>query len=121
MALQPGRQYEVFPERAVIFVGSEARTVGGDLEEYASRLLEVDRLEPEAIDHLSGTHSGGGDPPPDGELRGIVGHAPGYVVHGADAPRAARRLRTFANLDHRSGSAIGGREAVPTLFRTSGG
>src|SRR5882672_8263036 len=49
--LEPGRQHQRFAKMRGVLVDREPRAVGSELEEHPARLLEVDRLEPEAIDH----------------------------------------------------------------------
>src|SRR5512140_3264631 len=45
--LVPRGQHQRLAEMCRILVNREARPLGGDLEEHAARLAEVDRLEPE--------------------------------------------------------------------------
>src|SRR5690348_16355013 len=48
---EPGRQHERLTEMRGILVDSEPRSFRRDLEQHSTGLLEVHRLEPEAIDH----------------------------------------------------------------------
>src|ERR1043166_2800703 len=48
--LQPWRQHKGFAEMRRILVDREARSIGRELEQHTAGFLEVDRLEPEAID-----------------------------------------------------------------------
>src|SRR5665213_1119324 len=48
--LKERRQGEMLAEALYRFVGGEARTIGGDLEQDAVRLAEIETLEIEAID-----------------------------------------------------------------------
>src|SRR2546422_10488693 len=91
-----------------ILVGGEARTFGRNPQQHAARLLEVHRLEPEAIDHLGGVTAGGDDLFANSMLMLVIVHAPGEMMHAADAPRAPRADRHFADVD----DARGVREAV---------
>src|SRR2546423_3135175 len=50
-ALERGRKREPLAEVLRRLVGREAGTEGGDLEEDAARLAEVDRAEVEAVGH----------------------------------------------------------------------
>src|SRR5207253_11406132 len=49
--LEPGRQAESGADLLGRLVDGEARTVGGDLEQDATRLAEIDRFEIPAVDH----------------------------------------------------------------------
>ena len=90
------------------FVDREPGTVGCQLEEHAARLLEVHRLEPEAIDHRRGMMARRFDTRSHLVLMLLIVYAPREVVDAADAPRAAPALRCFAHVEHarRSGKAI---------------
>ena len=96
---EPGRQHERLAEVIGGFVHGEAGTVGGQLEQHAARLLEVHRLEPEAIDHRRRPRAGGGHLRPQRELMLLVVDAPREVVHRADAPRAAVDVRRLLHVD----------------------
>ena len=50
--LEPGREHERLAQMVERLVGGEARPFGRELEQHAARLEEVDRLEPEPVDHL---------------------------------------------------------------------
>src|SRR3954470_7329165 len=50
--LEPRRQDERLAEMRGVLGPREPRTKRCDLEEHAAGFLEIDRLEPEAIDHL---------------------------------------------------------------------
>src|ERR1700687_1177294 len=52
--LEPWREHEMLPERGWIFVDGKSWSVGGELEEYATGLEEINRFEPEAVDGVSG-------------------------------------------------------------------
>ena len=76
-----------------VFVGREARASGCELEQDAARLPEVDRPEPEAVDHRRRLGAGLEDALPDVEFVLLVVGAPGDVVHrpGARDARLGRR------------------------------
>src|SRR3989442_9929274 len=101
--LEPRRQDERFAEMRRILVGGEARTFGRNLEQHAAWLLEVHRLEPEAIDLLGGVTAGGDHLFADRMLMLVIVHAPGEMMHAADAPRAPRADRHFADVDDARG------------------
>ena len=77
---------------SAIFVNRETRTISGELEEHAARFLEVDRLEPEAIDDGCRLTSAALHLSADRELVRFVVDAPREVVNAADTPRAAPRV-----------------------------
>ena len=52
VGLEEGRQRESLAEVRRVLVGGEAGAVGGDLEEDAARLAEVERLEVVAVDDV---------------------------------------------------------------------
>src|SRR5882762_7480062 len=47
LRVEPRRQHERLAQVRRVLVDGEARSVGGELEQHATRLPEVDRLEPE--------------------------------------------------------------------------
>src|SRR5262245_33700306 len=99
MRFEPRRQDQQLAEMRGILVRGEARTVGRDLEQDAARLLEVHRLEPEAIDHLGRVAAGRDDLLPHDVLMLRVVDAPGEVMDAADAPGAPRADRYLAHID----------------------
>src|SRR5262245_18671903 len=82
-----------------ILVGGEAGTVGRELEQHAARLLEVHRLEPEAIDHLGRVTAGADDLFADVVLMLLVVDTPREMVHAAHAPRTTSADRNLAKID----------------------
>src|SRR5436190_4913003 len=84
--LEPRRQHQRLAEMRRIFVNREAGTVGGQLEQHATRLLEVDRLEPEAIDDGRRMVARRLDARSHLVLLLVVIDAPGEMMHAADAP-----------------------------------
>src|SRR5690606_7503243 len=96
--LQPCRQHQLLPQRLNGFVDGEAGTVGGDFEQDAAPLPEVDGREVFAVDDGGHVETGRGHPlPPPFLLREAAG-PPGDVVHGAGAA-AARRYRLAPDVD----------------------
>src|SRR5690606_3465489 len=96
--LQPCRQHQLLPQRLNGFVDGEAGTVGGDFEQDAAPLPEVDGREVFAVDDGGHVETGRGHPlPPPFWLREAAG-PPGNVVHGAGAA-AARRYRLAPDVD----------------------
>ena len=92
--LEPGRQHQRFAEVRRVLVDGESGAFGGDLEQHAARFLEVDRLEPEAIDDVGGAAAGRSRPAPGhAAAPRQIRHRPREMVDGADAPRAAPLVR----------------------------
>ena len=108
MRLEEARQLQMLAERLDRLVDGEAGDVGGDLEQHAAGLAEVDRAEVVAVLLLGRMHAvlahellrhrG---------LLGIVGGAERDVMHRAAAltaaagnprPRRCRRCRPSASL-----------------------
>src|SRR5687767_6612911 len=83
--LEPRRDRQLLAERLERLVDREAGARGGQLEQHAARLAEVDRLEVVPVDHLSGVGA-------------VLAHlvAPGLMVLVGRVPRdvvdAARAL-----------------------------
>src|SRR5215471_20035556 len=82
-----------------VLVDREARALGRDLEEHAAGLLEVHRLEPEAIDHVGRAAARGLDLRADRQLVVEIPHRPREMVDRADAPRAAAFASRFPDVD----------------------
>src|SRR5688500_16806926 len=87
-----------------VFVHGEARPIGRELEEHAARLLEVDRLEPEAVDDRRGMRTVGNHLIPHVHLMRVVIHAPREMVDAADPPPPASLGWRLANVDHTGGT-----------------
>src|SRR5437764_178144 len=83
-----------------ILIDREAGTIRRELEQHAARLLEVDRLEPEAIDYGRRMMPRRFDPRSHLVLMLLVVHAPREVMDAADAPRAAAPFGRLANVEH---------------------
>ena len=91
-------------------------TVGRELEQHAARLLEIDRLEPEAVDHRRRLRAAGASTcARTVELVRVVVDAPGEMVDAADAPAAAPLRRRLADVDDTRGVAKA--VARPAAFR----
>src|SRR6185436_7609508 len=86
--LEPRRDRQLLAERLERLVDREARARGGQLEQHAARLTEVDRLEVVAVDHLGRVRAVLGHPllP---LLVVLVGRVPGDVVNRPAALDAA--------------------------------
>src|SRR5688572_1483747 len=100
---EPRRQHQRSAQMGRILVNRETRTTGRDLEQHATRLLEVHGLEPEAIDHVSGAPAGGFDLGADRKFLVEIVYRPGQMMHGPDAPGASPFTRRLANVDHAGG------------------
>ena len=72
-----------------ILVDGKSRTVSRQLEEHAARLLEIHRLEPEAVDNGRRLRSRRSYLVADVVLVGVVIDPPGKMMDGAGAPAAA--------------------------------
>ncbi len=92
LAFEPRRQHQRLAQVLRVLVDGKARAIGGQFEQHAAWLEEVDRLEPEAIDHRRRTPSCAVDLRAHGQLLDLVGHPPRQVVNAADAPGAAARV-----------------------------
>src|SRR3954468_20568836 len=103
-----------------VFVHGEARALGGDLEEHAARLFEVDGTEPEPVDHLGGMRAGLLDLAAHRELFLLVGHAEGHVVDSAGAPLPEALPRQLADLPPAARASPVGAEAVPSALLAHG-
>src|SRR5512142_532985 len=103
-----------------LLVGGEARAFGRELEQHATRLEEVDGLEPKSVDHFRRPTTRLGDPVANLELHALVGNAPGNVMHGAHAPRAAWCVRCLAHLDVLAGAASVHAETMPAVLLAVG-
>src|SRR5205823_5133670 len=92
-------------------VDAEARAVGGDLEQDATRLAEVDRLEIPAVDHRGHVAAGCQQrvSPPHLGIR--VRRPPGDVMNGSDRLFAFRPLRRFDDIEDGVWATLSGLEA----------
>ena len=107
-------------ERRERFVGGEAGSIGGDLEEHAAGFVEVDR--PEVLAVLDRCHGDAGvhERAARGELRVVIGGAPGDVVHRADAHRGAPEAGGDAHVGDRARATGAALEAVDVPFAPGG-
>src|SRR3954462_13994019 len=103
-----------------ILVHRETRRIGGDLEEHSTGLLEVDRVEPEPVDHRRGLRARRQDPLPYLELLFVIGDAEGHVVDGAGAPLPAPLPRQLADLQPLARASSVNAEAMPAGLLASG-
>src|SRR5918999_1810376 len=86
--LEERRDRELLAERLERLVDREAGRAGGDLEQHAARLAEVDRAEVVAVDHRSGAAPALLDAAAPGLVVLVLGR-PGDVVHRSRALDAA--------------------------------
>src|ERR1700694_2402508 len=98
LRLEPRRKHEVLAERRRIFIDCKSGSVGGKLEEHPTRLEEIDRFEPEAVDDF-----GGPPPRPLDALAYLhpcvdVGSPPRDVMNAAGAPTTTIGVRDLLNL-----------------------
>src|SRR2546423_14840252 len=91
--LEPGRQAERGAELFGWLVDGEARAVGRDLEQDATRFAEIDRLEVPAVDDRRHVAAGTHEQVAPAHLGLRVGRPPSDVVHRADALLAYRAFR----------------------------
>src|SRR3954470_19834619 len=112
--LEPRRQDERLAEMRGILVDGEPRTKRRDLEEHAAGFLEVDRLEPEAIDYLGRMPAGAFHLRADEQFFVEIRHRPRKMMHRADAPRAAPLVRRLADVD--DAGRVGEAVARPLAF-----
>src|SRR5438128_2886937 len=112
-----GRQLQRRAERIGRLVHGEAGLVGGDLEQDAARLAEVDRAEVLALDdrrHVTARLDQHLAPV---QLVGVVGRAPRDVVDGADRLLPHRRLRRVEHIEDRGRATRAGFEARAVALR----
>src|SRR5688572_14668024 len=81
-----GRQHESFAQTLDRLIERESWLHGRQLEEHAAGLSKVHRMEIVAIDHRRRMQPRRDDLLADVQLRRVVGHRPGNVMH---RPRAA--------------------------------
>ena len=103
-----GREPQRLTEVVGRLVYGEAGRRGGDLEQDALRLTEVDRVEVVAVDHGRDMHARGGDPLLPRHMVDI-GRVPRDVMDGAGplGPMLARRLIGPVERAGRTGEAVG--------------
>src|SRR5579884_3484086 len=91
-------------------IGGKARWAGGDLENHAARLAEVDGVEVLPVQHWRDIQSSIDEPLAPFALSLVVGHPPRDVVNRAnrDAPRQQtwRRAHVYIRPGARARSAI---------------
>src|SRR5689334_4620567 len=97
----------MFAQGCRIFVDGEARSVSRDLEQYATWLEEVNRLEPKPVDHFGRPPVCARDLLAHRELGAIIRHSPRDVMHATGAPAPTCFVRDFSNLDVPPGSTTG--------------
>jgi hypothetical protein len=87
-----------------ILVGGEARAIGGDFEEDATWLMEVDGVEVEAVDDRRDIASFPGDLFVPLRLLFVVGGAECYVMHASDARMTTLKVGTHVQVNFGSGT-----------------
>src|SRR5438477_442541 len=97
----------MWPTRSRVgrLVDGETRLVGGDLEQDAARLAEINRAEVFALDYRRHVAPRLDKYLAPVELMRVVGRPPGHVVDGADSLLAGRRLRRVEDVEDRSWAA----------------
>ena len=103
--LEEGRQRQPLAEVLGVLVRREAGTVGGDLEEDAARLPEVERLEVVAVDDVGDADAGRPHPVAPGPVLGVIGGAERDVMDPAAAELGGREIGTLLDANLRAGSA----------------
>ena len=104
VGLQEGRQREPLAEVLGVLVGGEAGSVGGDLEEDAARLAEVERLEVVAVDDVGDADAGRPYPVSPGAVLGIVRSAESDVMDSAAAELGGAEIRPLLDANFRAGT-----------------
>src|SRR5215212_5697987 len=120
MRLQPGREDQPLAQMREVLVNREARRVGSGLEEHAAGLLEVDRVEPEAVDDGRGRGARGPHPALDLLLLFVVRHSEGDVMDGAGAPRSEPLSWQLAHLHPLARASTPDAEAMPAALLGGG-
>src|SRR5262245_27238983 len=82
-----------------VLVSREPWSICRKLEQHTARLAEIDRLEPEAINHWRHTCSSAFDPAAHRQLMLFVIDAPRQVMDGPHAPGPARDVPSLADID----------------------
>src|SRR6516164_11448473 len=83
LRFQPGRQHQCFAQRILRLVDRKSWRIGGELEENASWLKEIDRAKIDAISNRRHIQICVNQSLLPIELRVIVPHTEGYVVDRA--------------------------------------
>src|SRR5437016_8222339 len=100
-----------------IFIHRKAGAFRCQFEKHAAGFREVNRLEPEAIDHGRRTRAVFRDAFAHLELVRLIVDAPGEMMNAARAPRAAIRCRLFTKVDVRSGFSATHAVTMPAVLR----
>src|ERR1044072_4371185 len=115
--LQPRREDERFAEMRGLFINSEPRALGREFKKNAARFLEINRLEPETIDHRCRTCALFRDPRAHLELMCFVVHAPRDMMNAAGSPGATPGGRLFPQVDISAGFSVGDTVTMPAVLR----
>src|SRR5579859_249091 len=100
-----------------VLVDRETRTHGRDLEEHAARLAEVDRLEPEAVDHGRRPRPAADHALPPRDLL-VIPRRPRDVVHRARAGHATLGGRGVEDVPAGAALAANGPRHATVLLET---
>src|SRR5437763_8281548 len=100
-----------------IFIHRKAGAFRCQFEKDAAGFREVNRLEPEAIDHGRGSRAVFRDAFAHLELMRLIVDAPSEMMNAARPPRAAIRGRLFAKVDVRSRFSAAHAIAMPAILR----
>ena len=111
-----GRQDQPPSQLLHALIHSEPGTVGGDLEQRATRLLEVHRLEPEAIDHRGGMPASRLKATLDCQLGAVVRDTPGDMVDAAGSPGALPFRRRLLDVQYPTRAAAWKGETAPSVL-----
>jgi len=118
MGFQPGRENQPFSQMRGVFINRETGAVGRQLKQYPTGFFEIDRLEPEAIDHRRRAGARAFHARADCKLMVVVVDAPGEMVDRSHAPGTTTGFGSVANVDNtRTRRALVPRPTV--FFRNS--
>src|SRR5947207_1211563 len=101
---------------SAVLVHGKTRTLGRELEENSAGLREIDRFEPESIDHRRGARAAFLHPLADFELVRLIVHSPRQMMNAASAPRAAAGRRAFIKIDVGAGFPAGNSIPMPAIL-----
>src|SRR2546423_8241364 len=99
-----------------VFIDGESRTLGRELEENSAGLREINRFEPEAIDHRRGARAAFLHTLADFELVRFIIHPPGEMMNAAGPPRAATGRRALVKIQIGPGFPTGYAIPVPAIL-----
>src|ERR1044071_714689 len=77
----------------------EARSISRQLEENPTWFAEINRFEPEPVDHRGRVRSATEDAFAGSKLMGIIVHSPGEMMDAPGAPGTTRGVRRSAQIE----------------------